>query len=411
MSRARCKLGAAVVVAAVCLALGPAFLRGVLADPTDIPTVPLFARSVIAQEMAIKISRVVALIKRRNLGGMLISRRANIAWLTAGQYVPRCHGSVFLLVLSDGARLVLGPSGKVNRLVSENLYGYGWEAHGSSWTADDPCAGLADLVGTPQVGTDVPRPGDVLLDRDLARLRVPLTDSEVVKYRWVGRQAAVALEGACRQIHPGMREDEIAALADASLTENGLHVDVVTATADKRLRQYGTVEATSAPVEHDVSVDATVERWGLHVSLVRSVHFGPVPNAMVREYVDAVQVFANLSATLHSGLVTPLLFPAMVRIYTAANAPTAWDLREVGGATGYASRDWTLRPTVAETMIAPQAFVWRPTVGRVTIEETVLMLDNKVDVLTVDPASGWPLRDTYVQGKDYPSADILVVKK
>lgn len=63
-----------------------------------------------------------------------------------------------------------------------------------------------------RIGADWGWSGAVPVQHLVARARAPLTDSEVHRYRALGRDAGEAIGALCRTIEPGLSEQDVARL-------------------------------------------------------------------------------------------------------------------------------------------------------------------------------------------------------
>ena len=59
-----------------------------------------------------------------------------------------------------------------------------------------------------------------------------------------------------------------------------------------------------------------------------------------------------------------------------------------GGAAGYKTREWVAHPKSQETVQARQAFSWNPTIAGTKVEDTALVVDDRLEMLTTTPE--WP---------------------
>ena len=78
--------------------------------------------------------------------------------------------------------------------------------------------------------------------------------------------------------------------------------------------------------------------------------------------------------------------------------PEQWTLHHQGGPAGYAGRDPRVTSAVTDTIVLNQPFTWNPSGPGVKIEDTVLLTDSGLKILTVDER--WPT--TEVDGRRRP---------
>jgi Xaa-Pro dipeptidase len=101
------------------------------------------------------------------------------------------------------------------------------------------------------------------------------------------------------------------------------------------------------------------------------------------------------------------LFDVAVDGYRAAGFAGEEQLHHQGGATGYRAREWVAHPRSQEVVQARQAFAWNPSITGTKIEDTALLVDGRVELITSTP--GWPSIEMSVQGRTLLAADVLRV--
>jgi antitoxin VapB len=82
------------------------------------------------------------------------------------------------------------------------------------------------------------------------------------------------------------------------------------------------------------------------------------------------------------------------------------ELHHQGGATGYSGREWIATPEGEQKVVNKQAFAWNPSVQGGKVEDTVLLKNGKIEVMTSTPSL--PVVTTTVNGTEYRSAGLLV---
>ena len=77
-----------------------------------------------------------------------------------------------------------------------------------------------------------------------------------------------------------------------------------------------------------------------------------------------------------------------LRAYAAAGFPGEELKHHQGGAIGYRAREWVAHPKSQEAVQARQAFAWNPTIEGTKVEDTALVIDDRLEMLTTSPE--WP---------------------
>lgn len=376
----------------------------------------------VLSEILVKTERLAELARASDLGGVLLTLQRNFSWLTGGASNRidggREAGAGTLLVSADGRRFVIANSIERPRLADEALAGLGFELLEFPWAAEhaDPATVVrlaasalnrteGTASGVPRLGCDGPLPDTVALEPSIAQLRAPLTPEEVRRYRTLGREVGVALGDLCRTLSPGRSEIDIAGEVIAATARLGARAVVTLVGADDRIARYRHPVATEKRWERLVLVALCAERHGLVVSLSRIVSAGPITTALAERTRATAAVFGKLLAATRPGASGATLFAAAEEAYASEGFPGEELLHHQGGAIGYRSREWVAHPRSTEQVGAPQAFAWNPTITGTKIEDTALITDAGVELLTTSP--GWPSIDVPVGDQVIAVANVL----
>ena len=151
----------------------------------------------VSSEVEEKTERLLRLIFQTGLGGLLINSQPNFSWLTAGGTngidLTRENGAGTLFLRRDGRRFLLANKIEIERLLSEELSGQGYEPIDFAW--EDEKANPSIVVGKARslmseglpVGSDLSFGGDVrVVENEIASARYELTADEVMRFRALG---------------------------------------------------------------------------------------------------------------------------------------------------------------------------------------------------------------------------------
>jgi antitoxin VapB len=348
-------------------------------------------------EHAEKLDRVARVAHAAGLQGVLLAGHHNIAWLTSGRAnridASRETGSARLLVAAGGRRVVLANAIEMPRLLDEELAGLDYEPVEYPWTEDqDPSRAVRAARGVlgdgVALGADWPLPETTGVEGALARARGLLTDGDIARYRALGREAGLMLGNVCRALTPGDEERDIArAIMDGALGLRARPI-VTLVGSDERLRRYRHPVPTAAAWKSVVMVALCAERDGLVVSLSRIVSAGGPPDLEARTRATA-SVFGRLLDATRPGATASTLYGVAAAAYATAGFPGEELKHHQGGAIGYRAREWVAHPDSREAVQARQAFAWNPTIAGTKVEDTALVIDDRVEMLTTTPE--WPL--------------------
>ncbi|HVG06408.1 MAG TPA: M24 family metallopeptidase, partial [Thermoanaerobaculia bacterium] len=355
----------------------------------------------LSTEIDEKTERLVRWMEERRLGGVLLSKRPNFAWITAGREsgidLSGESGVATVLVAADGRRFLLTNNIEMRRFLEEDLAGQGYIPLERPWTGEQ--ADPSDLLGPVPLASDVSEYG-----KEIARLRYRLTAGEIERFRGLGRDAGAALGDVCRGLQPGMTEREIGRKASEAMSALGADPIVLLVAAGERLARYRHPPPTEHRWEKDgVMVVVCARREGLIVALTRIVWAGPVPEDIRRRTRAAAEVNARLLAATRPGAAGRELFAVAARAYEELGYPGEERLHHQGGPCGYLSRDWIANPASEEVVQTPQAFAWNPSVTGTKVEETWI----GEEAVTATP--GWPSLEIAVDGRICSFPDIAVL--
>jgi antitoxin VapB len=359
-----------------------------------------------AQELDDKYGRIADFLEREQLDGLLLRRHENLSWLTAGQVearvlIPGETAVASLLVLRDGRRFYLAPENEAPRLAAEEFTGLGYEPVLAPWYADATAAQIEKLAGKVRIGSDSPG----WLPVDLGALRAPLTEAEILRYRWLGAATASVVEGVLQALEPGDSEYDMEGVVARLLRSQGIMPSVLLMAVDRRILSYKHAVARGAELERFGMINLCTRKWGLAVSITRFVHFGPLPAEIERGFAVAAEVNAQLLHVTRNGVRAAELYQVAERSYAEAGFAGEELKHHQGGATGYAEREWVATPEGEQVVTTPQAYAWNPSCRGGKVEDTVLVTDSGVELLTA--TAELPVVETTVGGVAYRSAGVL----
>ena len=343
-----------------------------------------------------KLARLVRVAEEAGAGGILLAAHHNIAWLTGGAAnridASREAGSARLFVAADGRRFLLANAIEMPRLLDEELAGLGYEPIEYPWTDDqDPAhavnAARALLPAGARLAADWPLPDTWAVEASLGRARALLTDGEIDRYRALGAEAGRMMARVCRELTPGDDERDIARLVVDGAAAMRARAIVSLVGSDDRLRRYRHPVPTATPWRHVVMMALCAERHGLVVSLSRIVAAGPPPDLEQKTRATA-SVFGRLLGATRAGATGAELYAVAASAYAAAGHPGEERRHHQGGAIGYRAREWVAHPRSQDIVQPRQAFAWNPTITGTKIEDTALLIDGRMEIITTSP--DWP---------------------
>jgi len=368
------------------------------------------------QEIDIKLARVQEFLKQQNLGGVLLTRVNNYSWMTAGLgdnhiVITSEVGFVSLLILRDGRKFAIASHAEMPRVMAEDLAGMDYEPREYFWYEEQATPSrrleiIKEITQGLEIGTDVPLPGMRLIDAEFAPRRYQLTESEIKKYHWLGRNTTEAVNAVCRKLQRGMTEREIEAMSSDELMRRGIRPTVLLMGADERLTNFFHHTPSDHKLERFIFVNVCARKWGLIISVGRYIHFGALPEDVKKHMRASAEISARLQAGSKPGVKVADLFGMAEKWYAERGFADGWKPIHMGGAIGYAEREWVAYPGSPEIIHENQAFAWNPFIRGTLSFDTIIVRGDHIENISSTP--GWPSITITVGGKPYTMPDILV---
>jgi len=360
-------------------------------------------------ELEFKHKQVVDWLDSEGLDGILLKRSENIAWITGGAAEVRVRttsetGVAALLITKEGARHYLTTANEAPRLHDEEFGETDFTPVIFPWYGNETDATALEMARG-QVASDIPIPG--FAHANLYPLRAALQEPEIARFRWLGAQTADAVSEVLPLVEPGMSEFDMEGMVSAALLKRGILPTVYLMAADERIVKYKHAVARGKQINKYAMINLCSRKWGLTVSITRFVHFGAPESELQERFAASAQVNAALLDATRVGTTSAELFQVAKEAYAANGFPGDEQLHHQGGATGYIEREWVATPTGTERVVNNQVYAWNPSIRGGKVEDSVLLQDGKIELLTPTPTL--PALDSSAGGTSYPATGILVL--
>jgi antitoxin VapB len=309
-----------------------------------------------------------------------------------------------LLVTAEGARYYLTTANEAPRLHDEEFGALDFEPVIFPWYADDTAQTALELARG-QVASDTPIPGFAHIN--LYPLRAALQETEIARFRWLGARTAEAVTEVLQQLKPGQTEFSMEGQVAEALLSRGILPSVYLMAVDERIFKYKHAAARGRKLEKYAMLNLCARKWGLAVSITRFAHFGPLPAELAEKFHAAAQVNAALLDATRVGATSADLFRVAADAYAREGFAGDEQLHHQGGATGYWEREWVATPSGSETVENNQIFAWNPSVRGGKVEDTVLLRDGRIELLT--PTPELPSLPSSANGCSYPATGVLIL--
>jgi len=370
-----------------------------------------------SREIKEKTERLVEMLEREKLGGVLLNGQHNFAWITGGSNNgidhSRENGAASVLVTSKGRRYLLANNIEMARMLAEEVSPELFEPIEFTWqdekASDTFSADTAAKIACGTVAADLAlNPTVRAIDGLIAECRHSLTEEEIARYNSLGKDAASAIDGVVERLRPGMTELAIAAMMRQELA-GWLIESVVTLVAiDDRISRFRHPVPTRKGIGETVLLVTCAKRNGLIASLSRVVTLGNPSAELIDKTEAAAFVYAKLLASTRPGATGSDLYHMAHGAYEAVGFPGEIDKHHQGGAAGYRTRDWVAHPKSGDVVKRNQAFAWNPSMTGTKVEETAIVTDDGIETLTM--SRKFPVITHRIDGRDYRSPGVLSIQ-
>jgi Xaa-Pro dipeptidase len=361
-------------------------------------------------EVTGKRQRLIGFMKNTNVDALLLSRHENIAWLTAGLAdvrvgILRESGPASLLLTADNRVFYLTTQNEAQRLAEEEFALLDFTPVVRPVFGGDIAAQVTEVAGNARVGTDMPLAQFAAVSPQ--PLRYELTTSEIKRYRWASRQVADIVTGLLLELRPGISERAMQAVLAERLLRIGILPSVYLTAVDDRILRYKHAVPRDGVLARFAMLGVCARYGGLVVAMTRFAHIGEMPTQLRDHFAVVSDINARLQAATQPGASSAALYEVARSAYAEAGHAEEVTHHHQGGATGYMEREWFAQPGGTEIVGNAQAFAWNPNLHGAKAEDTVLLHDGKLEVLTATPEL--PSVDISLNGISYRSAGVLIV--
>lgn len=363
----------------------------------------------ILEEIREKERRLRELMERERLDALAITHIGGFAWLTGGgaNYIGiTTEIGAATAVITRDARYIVTSNIEAPRVADEAVAGQGFEFRTFDWYDCGRDDIISEIADGGRLGSDVPMKGAVNVSSQMDACRRGLTEGEIERYRWLGRDAGECLSLACREIEPGMTEHEIAGVLDKRIYERGIVPTLTLIATDERISKYRHPHPTDRKLERCAMLVTGARKWGLIASVTRMVHFGEIPPELRAKHDAVTRVDAALISATRPGARMGDIFRKGMDAYSETGFPEEWKKHHQGGPTGYHARDFLVNEGTDALVAENQAFAWNPSITGTKTEDTIIAASSGPIVLS--ETDDWPKISVEVDGVTILRPDILV---
>lgn len=369
----------------------------------------------VKQEIETKIEMLKNFMNENKLDGMLFTQVRNFYWITAGKMnnqivLNKDVGAASILITKEGKKYLICNGSESVRLMNEGMKDLGYELVQYNWYESNPIKDVrADLLKSiinGNIGSDIDYPGTHNIANKFKPLRYSLLSTEIKRYKWLGEKTAMAVEDVCRKVKPGMDEFEIEAITSAELRARGIMPTVLLIAVDDRIYNYRHALPNGKKLEKYAMINVVAEKWGMPIAVTRFVYFGEMPKELVEKFEKSAIVNSYFQENTKVGKKMSDIFEKCKSWYAKVGYENEWQLHHQGGAIGYDDREYVIYPGNENVAQVNQAFAWNPTITGAKVEDTFILTENGIDVVT--RTKDWPMLEVTLNGKKYLQPYVLL---
>lgn len=352
-------------------------------------------------ELEAKLARVREILNARGLGAVRLRGVDWFSWATCGGssvvLLAAETGVAEVLVTRDGAWVLTDVIEEARLREEEIPAGLPVWAHPWTDRARRETFVNERRSGAP-VASDRPAAGEVPLPAELVDFRSSLMPEELARYRALGRDAAEAMTEVLLAAKPEWTGWQLAGAGAEALWARGIHPTLTLVGEERRLPLHRHATASRERLGARAMLVFCARRHGLFANLTRFVYFRQ-PSATERQLAsDVARVEAAAFRASRPGATLGQVYDALVEAYAAAGHRGGEAFHHQGGSCGYLSRDVVAVPGSGVVLQPRNAVAWNPSLPGAKIEDTAVVTDAGIELLTLDPR--WPT--VQVEGRARP---------
>ena len=333
------------------------------------------------EEFNLKIEKIRKCLKTKNLNAVVINSQMNFSWLCAGRGFIGLASEFACasFVITDDRVILVANNIEANRLKDEELTELRKQFDLLIYPWYESCERERLLS---QILSEKEYANDTELKEEFTQLRSSLTKMEISRYRILGNMVAITIEELCFKLNKGMTEFQVAGNLSSRLWEQGIEPVTNLIAFDERIFKYRHPLPTMNSLKKHAIISVSARKWGLYVSATRCVYMGKLPDEIREKHNAVVQIDAALINGTRPGKLIHSVFEQALQIYKEKGFTEEWRLHHQGGRTGYMARECLGNLGNNTEVQLNQAYAWNPTINGTKSEDTILVLDDRNEIIT-----------------------------
>ncbi|RZA26597.1 MAG: M24 family metallopeptidase [Proteobacteria bacterium] len=342
-------------------------------------------------EIEHKIKTIRRILSEENCAGLRLSGADWFSWATAGGsnvILLTTDGGVAEVLVTQDEAFVITDAIEYDRMLDEEVTcGFRFIKHPwQNTNFRETFIKEATHGGLVMSDSAQSRQGEVRLSPSLIQAKRILCPEEIQRYRILGREAAEAMTETLKQAEPSWTGHQLAGRGAEALWKRGIHPALTLVGEERRLPLHRHATASHEPLGSRAMLVFCARRHGLYANLTRFVYFRE-PNAQeIRAKHDLAAIEAEVFAATRPSTSLGALYEQIAIAYARFGYPDEIMKHHQGGPTGYLAREEVARPESKTRVEDGMAFAWNPSLTGTKIEDTVILNQGKLEIITVDEA-------------------------
>jgi len=334
------------------------------------------------EEIKIKVSRIVKLLKEEGLNALYLAKQSNFAWITAGSsnIVTMCteSGVASILVTKDGERYAITDAVEEPRMKEEQLLEeLGFKVISQAWYEQKNQEFVEGIAGSlDKVGSDIPFGTAQVITEKINPLRFSLTYNEICRYQYLGDHMSKALETYLTTLKPGMTEYSIAGGVANAIWPEGIDQVLFLVASDERILKHRHAIPTAKKVEKSLMVSCNGRYKGLITTTTRMVYFGDAPDALLEQFRVTAEIENRMIEATKPGVDD--LVPHLVgkKAYEDFGYGEMYYKHHQGGAQGYYNRNYLVSEDTHRVTQVNQCYCYNPAIDGTKSEDAFIATET-----------------------------------
>jgi Xaa-Pro dipeptidase len=363
-------------------------------------------------EYNLKKDRLFEYMDKKNIGGLLLAKRSNYAWLMCGRtnrIVDTSESGGAILLLCRDRLYLVTTNIELERMKNEESNDFNFlKFIQYDWFEPQGLENkISEIIDLNKIRQDFPiLPNIRLSDPDLEKVKYCLTDNEKERYCRLGNISSECVTKTCSEIKPGMTEFQVHGILSQHLLSEGIIPALILVGSDERLFNYRHPISTCKKIDKYVMVVTSAMKWGLNAALSRIVHFGKPSNEIITArdiitYIDSEMILSSRSGVKYSDILK-----TEIKNFEKYKLKNEWKNHHQGGPIGYEGRYFCVSQDNDEFIANNHAIAWNPSMRGFKSEDTIIVEENNNGIITQD--NNWPMIKVETDSGTTSRPDILI---